>query len=465
MNMLSQNSQKIDGDELSYAVDIDVESDGGEADSVDIFYGKSKYFQEQLAHLIESKQRRYAMECKKEDIMNNHRKNRKETRELERRNRHKELEREIEDIEAEFFSPADGVGRISKLTMSPMRKDYPSHGSHSPVNPSSRHDMRAASPVVALSPYRNNAHSVRHRRSGSNSSIKSSTSPVPPTRQHRRTSSNASIGRRAPSPGPRHRRTDSNASAASTSSNGKGGDVFRPRTSYAGSLKIHASSSMGAAVPDGAFPIRRETELLDESNMHPVALFGEADETTLSVLSMPTMGTGSGKDDKAKYPSPQSVIDEIMNGGTGSSGHHQTKPHYAFHRPSAGSTYQQHRRPRSPTKSTSLNPALSGSHHRRGSSLDVHDTYYRASSPQRSTYTTIDGGRHHQPYAKNVTRTAVSPVVGRRSHNEVAASGEGGGRRRSSSVSSSNGRNRQRGNSNHQDDIFLHGVVAQTRFI
>ena len=113
MNMLSQNSLAIDGEALTSSyedvgdISMDSRANGSDPNLQTPQFGKSPKFQEQLSQLMQTKQRRYAMEHKKEDIMNQHRKNRKQAREQERRNRHKEMERELEDIEAEFFSPVD----------------------------------------------------------------------------------------------------------------------------------------------------------------------------------------------------------------------------------------------------------------------------------------------------------------------------------------------------------------------
>eukprot|EP00529_Nitzschia_sp_RCC80_P007825 CAMPEP_0113522832 /NCGR_PEP_ID=MMETSP0014_2-20120614/45396_1 /TAXON_ID=2857 /ORGANISM="Nitzschia sp." /LENGTH=1395 /DNA_ID=CAMNT_0000420909 /DNA_START=327 /DNA_END=4514 /DNA_ORIENTATION=+ /assembly_acc=CAM_ASM_000159 len=469
MNMLSQNSQAIDGEELSISV-----VDASDSDSVDRVFGKSKQFQDQLAQLMETKSRRYAMEHKKDDIMSKHRKNRKQAREVERRNRHKEMEREIEDIEAEFFSPGEGVGHTTKLTMSPMRNDSRG-GAHSPVPPS-RHGMRAGSPALVTSPFRNNAQSVRqhHRRTSSNASMKAN-SPVPPSRHHRRSSSTASFGRGGPSPTHLPRLRDG------TSSLGRGGQTFKPKTVFGlfpeGNTVV-SSSSMGAG-SDNGFPV-------DSANVRPVALFGEPNDNMMSVLSMPAMGPGDEKGEKAKYPSPQSVIDEIMNGGTAPSGggrrsHQRTNSHHTIHRPSAGSYHQQQQNHRTtgrfPTRGSFDHSERSSSQHRRVNSFDVRGSFHRASS--QSSYggvATIDGGRsqgqgrHQQQYGKNSSRTsAASPVFGGQQGGQ-----ERTGRQRSSSVSSSYS---DRGSSSHRrrrsssrsrdpsDDVFLHGVVAKTRFI
>jgi hypothetical protein len=107
--MLSENSMALDDSCLDENDDDDamavINTEGGSS------LWKTPQFQQQLARLLETKQRRYAMEYKKEVIVQEQRKKRKHIREKQRVERHKAMERDLEEIEAEFFLSPSSLGR------------------------------------------------------------------------------------------------------------------------------------------------------------------------------------------------------------------------------------------------------------------------------------------------------------------------------------------------------------------
>jgi hypothetical protein len=108
--MLSDNSMVIDDNGWD-GIDDDAAITATTAEGGGPSLAKSPQFQKQLAKLLETKQRRYAMEYKKEVIVQEQRKKRKHIREKQRLERHKAMERDLEEIEAEFFLSPSSLGR------------------------------------------------------------------------------------------------------------------------------------------------------------------------------------------------------------------------------------------------------------------------------------------------------------------------------------------------------------------
>jgi len=411
--MLSQNSMAIDDDissvGLDDAADAVVAVENEELDFNKSPKAKSPKFREQLTRLLETKQRRYAMEYKKEAIVEQHRKKRKHVREQQRLDRHKAMEKEIEEIEAEFLSP---LGTMQPL--SPKQGSGNMNGSVITASPS-------ASRMSAPSPGRTNkgGRHQRHNSLGGRSPFR------------RQTAGHHNMG--APSP------------RVVASRTGGGGDIFRPKTSYDRTSNSDKSSS----------PPHHRLHSLDEFDVsqdyklkvRPVNMFESnmfspdhaIPKEDLDSLSMPSF---FGKDGDSKYPSPQSVIDGVL----------QPMPsgqHHLFN-----SRNINHRRTRTPTRPSGNNQQQ----HRRFHSHEVENPFDPFDG--NSSLSSMPSGRLHPP---------MSPMRGSSHRRTNSSAGTPTGHhRRSSSQHSLGGRHRRTGShAGHKqpDDIFLHGVVAQTRFV
>ena len=116
--MLSSHNLNVSNDDIVFD-----DNDGAvTADRSTAKTAKSPDFQEKLGRLMQQKQRHY----EKKSIIEKHReqkaKERREIREKERRERHKAMESEIASIEADFKSPME---RAKKMQMSPkVRRSY-----------------------------------------------------------------------------------------------------------------------------------------------------------------------------------------------------------------------------------------------------------------------------------------------------------------------------------------------------
>lgn len=146
---------------------------------------------------------------------------------------------------------------------------------------------------------------------------------------------------------------------------------------------------------------------------------------TYEDLSLPTMTIDGEKDAMsldAKFRSPQAVIDEVMQSGA------MQKPRH-YHQPKRSLTPTRHHHQRSLTPSK-MRPATS----RRTNSFDVSDDIYQRRAPP-------SGPSRQSPSTKPSANS---------SHRRARSGSIGSNHRRTSS---------------RDEDIFLHGVVAQTRFI
>lgn len=417
--MLSQNSLAID--DASYDED-DQDGDMGDAGGSPSLIPKA--FQRDLSQLLETKQRRYAMEFKKNDIMEEHRKKRKQAREQERRERHKAMEREIEDIEAEYFT--DKPSRVVlQQPLSPLRSSKGGGSGNASHSPKASKYVRSPARISG---------GLHH----------STAVPASPYRSRGGRGTDDMFRSRPPS---------------STSSGNCG--IAKSASMESPHLRHSTTSPPGGQQDSQEFKLR----------VRPVKLYGSEvygsniQQEDMGSLSLPTIGvrladgnTDAAADDDEMYPSPQSVMDEVMQHSPSKSQQH-TQRHILPNHPS--STLP-HRRTGSSSK---FSPSsLLSSNHRRINSFDVEDSIIR--SRIASTTTTV--GRQQPP----------SPRPHRRQDSNggsmTPSKGGGGGYRRGSSLTPSHRRTssqqspaigNNRSSSHQSDDIFLHGVVAQTRFV
>jgi len=461
--MLSQNSLKIDDSSQSF--------DAGDADSVvvpplvDSFLNpekepvaKSQEFQDKLRRLMETKQERYTKEKKNAAIVAEKRKKRKNVRDKERVDRHKAIERELEDIEAEFSltvqprsptrnntnhvaigipgspkNPGVSTARLSPMPgarFSPMPSRY---STASPV-PVSKNSIATMSPGRAM----------LGRGGGSGHSRNHSMGNHTMGGDHRRLSSMEASPFRRFSPRTRY---PQHKQSKSSSGSFHGGDIFR-QESPAGDV----SPPVGLADLDAP---------LDEYkvNFRPVNLHGSdrlsgSQHGRIDDLSLPAMktaeGTIQGPPHDMKFPSPQAVIDEAMHGDDP-----LPKNRHAY-------TNLHHRqRSRTPTRSTHSAPSQQFHLHRRVNSFDVDESVHRTirktgsfgTSPAKQQQQQL-GGSNSSHHRRSVSSSVVSSTNRPRSNSQQSLGGGG-----------SIGGSSHRRTPSQSDDVFLHGVVAQTRFV
>ena len=342
---------------------------------------KSPEFQSKLSRLMETKQQRYTRENKNAAIVAANRKKRKNVRERERVDRHKAIERELEDIEAEFSltmqpqSPKRNTTSAGVGHHTPKRKLSPK-----PPTGGARYSPKPlripASPgrknIATLSPARNSI--------AANSPSRSSMSR---NRGIARTNSNSS----------RHRRQNSRGQSPYR--------TYNPRARHSRGDSL-GSASLPMADFDGQATDYRP-KMRPSATFDPIATGDPADFEDLSLPSMP-------------FKSPQAVIDEALQTGASM----QNPPRHYRKRsltPTRTKSLQQR----------SLTPSRLPAHPRRTPSLDMNDD-------QRRMMRKTSGAK---PNSNSNHRRARSGSIGP-SH------------RRTSS---------------RDEDMFLHGVVAQTRFI
>eukprot|EP00934_Nitzschia_sp_Nitz4_P001025 Nitzschia sp. Nitz4//scaffold5_size260463//91278//94320//NITZ4_000970-RA/size260463-augustus-gene-0.8-mRNA-1//1//CDS//3329555304//1025//frame0 len=234
---------------------------------------KSPAFKDKLGRLMQQKHRHYEKKTIVEKHQERRAKERKHQRDQERRDKHKVLARNIEDIEAAFASPLAGAparnrdfahpqspkvdsSRWSSAQYSPN----PNRGRYSP-KPSSQ---GAQSYSNGFSPYRP---SSRRGRSGSLSNQEEPSSFRPLARH---------------------------GSSMSSSRNS--------------SPQSEASVSEKSGHPTNLYVDTRHTLSLRTGSASASSLPGAMDSSDLDKLSMPQMTI----DGNEKYPSPSSVMDELI---------------------------------------------------------------------------------------------------------------------------------------------------------
>lgn len=452
--MLSDHPLDVDDD-----LNDDMLADHRDADDNNST-AKSPQFQKQLSRLMETKQRRYAMEHKKEAIVQKQRQKRQNVREKQRLERHKAMERDLEEIEAEFLSPLTRA-KQQQQQMAPPVSPKGDGSSAAYLSPGRKvPNQSPLSKFVARSP-------ILQRFSGSHRKHNSiGSSPF----RRRGSGQHANTAGAVPSP---------REAGHSRSKSGTG----LPRVS---SYHQDGSSSTSSLPPSVMMAAdTSSTEGLDVSHEYQFKdrfdLFGQQRQQNGVDLSLPTMlghGHPLSKDgvvvDTKKYPSPQSVVDEAMQSSVAAAAKGTSVRHYSH-------TYS-HRPTRTPSRPTAASLFAGGgsSQHRRINSLDV-------AAANNAFAITIDGG---VPFVRSPLKRSNSQH--RRSGSSASVGGGGGGgtisptgsgkerysrSRLSNSQHSLGGRRHRRSNSQSsqhrrsnssqkpEEDLFLHGVVASTRFV
>ncbi len=446
--MLSQNALDIDNSVIQLDGSDDMmilpplESSFLNKDPHD---AKSPEFQSKLSRLMETKQQRYTRENKNAAIVAANRKKRKNVRERERVDRHKAIERELEDIEAEFSLTMQPLSpnRNKNTTNNNHGQLTPKRNTHSP-KPGARYSPMpsrvTASParknIATLSPPRSNVSTIaansparssmgRSRGIGRNNSLGGS---------HKRQNSLGASPFRTYKPRPRQ------SGHAQSNSMGGNSDIFR-KVVTTGSEGLTRSASQRSASPPGSLtldgaaiefkPKFRPTNSYSSDRFSgPKGVGGAGNYDDLSLPSMTIDVDKEPTSLDAKFRSPQAVIDEVMQSGAQAA---MQKPRH-YHQPARHS-----QRSLTPTRHSrrSLTPSkMRPTATRRTNSFDVSDDNYQRRAP---------------PSGPSMVRQSPS----------MKSNGNGSHRRaRSGSIGSNHRRT-----SSRDDDIFLHGVVAQTRFI
>jgi hypothetical protein len=409
----------------------------------DVVPTKSPAFQDKLDRLMQQKHRQYEKKAIVEKHQQRRAKERRHTRDQERRDRHMAMEREIEAIEETFSSPLERTRAMHQL--SPKRqqpyspKPYASNRAQYSPKPNRQYSPK---PIRQYSPKAHQSHSEAspapsaaraspfRANIGRSSSYQEQTEPTyrPSTGQSSpyRPNNGSAIFRKAPkiSYGVAGHPVTSSQSTRSVSPPGGMEDdrkfQMRPRT----------SQPMGIGIPHS------NSNSMNYHQNHPHDLFVDTsradyyardmDHSTLDKLSMPPMmnfSTGP------KHPSPNSVMDELMQAPTSNSNvtaRRRTPPQ---------------RHPDAHRRVNSLDPQAFVSHGNGrtiGGKLPPSSQQQQQQQFQRRTPSKTGGSSNHRRSNSNSSHV--------RSH--------------------SSGRAQQHSRSNsHSDDVFLHGIVAQTRFV
>ncbi|KAG7365717.1 hypothetical protein IV203_028387 [Nitzschia inconspicua] len=461
--------------------DDDDQGKNGASSTPTVAAAKSPQFQQQLARLMETKQRRYAMEYKKEAIVQEQRKKRQNFREKQRLERHKAMERDLEEIEAEFLSPL--TARVKQQQhqqqqqppLSPKRGTTAAAAAASPMS-----KLVARSPILQRLGGVGGSGSVRHKK---HNSLGASPFRRRGSGQHSLAASSST------SPG---RITASRSGSGSSS-----GGIFRTSSHQEGESPSVVSSTYPSLPPS----MLRRDDLTDfpQDNINPFikdmpsALSGQ-DGIDLTLPSMSGRGqrqssardvgiAGSSVDTTKKYPSPQSLVEEAMQStakvvptAAGSTG--GRFPHIFGHRRTRTPT-----RPAGTNASSSVSVGHPNHHHRRINSMDVVETrtidgsLSSISSSNAFARSPLKRSNSSHRRTGSSSSIGVTATTGTATTGTATTSGNDRYLRRSNSNHSLGGRRHRRSNSqsshhrrsnssnNKEEDIFLHGVVATTRFV
>ena len=196
-------------------------------------------------------------------------------------------------------------------------------------------------------------------------------------------------------------------------------------------------------------------------NMYEQQMFGGSGSGTID-LSQPDLSSSlpPSMQGNQKYPSPQAVVDEILQQPAPSQQQQQQRKPHTFNR----------RRTRTPTKQGGGMIQPSGSfdvvdfgHNAfaaTSGNINSRSPLKRGSSHRRSQSSSmswVSGGSSGSGNSSNVPRRHV----GRSNSNHSL----GGGSRHRRSQSTQSSSHHRRSSSSAAEDVFLHGVVAQTRFV
>jgi hypothetical protein len=408
---------------------------------------ENPFFKNKLDRIVAQRHRQYEKRTIVEKHQEQRAKERTRYRERERHERHKAMENSIADIEATTFSPLERARRPQQQQgqhHSPHRGGgnggYMSQSSYSPhKSPSHRHTNSSGSSQYSpklLS--RGSTYSPSHR---------SNRSPIPPRSPYSRTDRDREAAHSI-SPKPMFR------TGTGTASDG----IFRPvpKTSYSDdSNNNHVSkSSSGRSVspPGGleediyssslssSLAFRKSNLHLDTSYNSGLAPSSSSagnkhiDDFTLDKLTMP--GMGRSPHIPSKHISPQSVMDEIMTPPSLQARQQQPSKNDMHRRGSSFSNVEE-------KKNGDLDGISVGS-----SGADSRKSHRRVNSHQPPH------PHPHYPPTSSITGTMTQqPQQQQQQH-----------RRKRSSSNNSMRRPHSRSNS-QTDDVMLHGIYAQTRFV
>lgn len=376
-------------------------------------------FKEKLGRLMQQKYRQYEKKAIVEKHQERRAKERKSVREQERQERHKAMERQIDDLEAAFSKPL--VTDTARDSPKPVRwTSSPNHYSqrYSP-KPTAQY-----SPFRQYSPHRNTAGApspFRHSHPSPNLTARPS-----PTRglEQNLSFDRESLPYRPSSHSPFKEEV---GHASFLSLDDPKPFRMRPRTTN----PTHAPTGPNDFLMDTLQP---PTQTDQRGN--------SMDHSTLDKLSMPSMTIDGGN---GKYPSPNSVIDDIFGGA----------PTSITRRKSGSIPKPLHRRVNSLDHKLGFDRPVP--QQRRKSKTDKQ----RTMTPNRDRSIP----RSSTPTQRSIPTRPLTPLTGlARGESSLSAQDHSS----SSSLSST-----RRGGSNHsrsnslsaEDNVFTHGVVAQSRFV
>lgn len=218
--------------------------------------------------------------------------------------------------------------------------------------------------------------------------------------------------------------------------------TFSPRTRYPSSDISQGVARSRSASQRSVSPPNNQASKFRSTNLHgadrsffPSTISGGSQYDDLSLPSMNTAGEKGLESSDAKFPSPQAVIDEALQSGAQNS----LEMPRNFATPK-----RRHQRSLTPSRIgvSQAPPAQQKFMRKRTNSLDVNDDSYHRRIHSASSYSTT---------SSQIIRQSPSTISNiNNGHRRTASSGMGSSHKRSNS---------------RNEDIFLHGVVAQTRFI
>lgn len=383
-------------------------------------------FKEKLTRLMQQKHRQYEKRAIVEKHQERRAKERKSVRELEKQEKHKAIERQIDDLEAAF---TNNTLAKEQLKHSPKSARW----TNSP-NPyvAQRYSPK---PTTQQSPYRHSTYSPYLNGNASGASPFRTSNPSPNIVN--RSSPNTSIDfkgvRYRPSSNSPLQDERGHASMPSIGMEDSRPFRMRPRTSH----PLHATTGPSDLYMDPFAP---------PTNSHQ--LDNSMDHNTLDKLSMPPM-TINGNNNNPKYPSPNSVNDDIFAGAPTS---------ISRRKATAGTTVPKpvHRRVNSMDNKLGFDRPVP--QQRRKTKVNKQ----RTSTPTRDHSLP----RSSTPNQRSMTAGPLTPLTGL-ARREPSFSAQDHHSSASSLSSTKRGSTLSRSNSfnTSEDNIFTHGFASQSRFV
>ncbi len=376
-------------------------------------------FKEKLGRLMQQKYRQYEKKAIVEKHQERRAKERKSVREQERQERHKAMERQIDDLEAAFSKPlVKDIASQSPKTARWISSPNPYAQRFSPKPTTQFSPLRQTySPfrttTAGPSPFRHSHPSPNIAARPSPSRVIEQTQSFDPESMAYRPSNHSPF-------------KDDKGLASFASFDDSKPFHMRPRTAH----PVNAAAGLNDFFMDTSGP---------STEMHQ---FGNSiDNSTLDKLSMPPMTIDGGN---PKYPSPNAVIDDIFGGA----------PTSITRRKGGTIPKPLHRR-------------VNSLDHKSGFDRPVPQQRRKSKANKQRTMTpTRDGSipRSSTPTQRSIPTRPLTPLTGL-ARGETSVSGQD--HSSSSSLSSTRrGSNHSRSNSlSAEDNIFAHGIAAQSRFV